>query len=100
MRFGQELFHAPPVDHVAFVPNKGWLAAGSRSGSLRLWDTTLWTVKTVLEPGEKPSAVAVSPDGATVGWGVRGAGALIRPPPPSLEPFAVFRLPWAGYLVI
>jgi WD40 repeat protein len=50
----------------AFSPNSGLLAAGSRSGGVRVWETATLRQVWTEYPGEEVSAITFSPDGKRV----------------------------------
>ena len=61
--------HHPQVVSVAFGPDGGVLASGSKDGTLRLWDVKTGELKRTLKQIEIEISVAFSPDGATLASG-------------------------------
>lgn len=58
--------HGQGATSVAYSPDMTLIASGSRDQTVILWDARLGVVKTKLRPGWEVSAVAFSPDGATL----------------------------------
>jgi hypothetical protein len=78
--------HGSPVTALAFTPDGQWLASGSESGSMRLWDA--WTGRvlatTKLPKGLPVRALTVAPDGGHLAAAAGdGRLRLWRLPPPA-----------------
>jgi eukaryotic-like serine/threonine-protein kinase len=61
-----------PAFRLSFSRDGRWLASGSMTGALRVWDTVSWQQVVEAKPhGDRLSAIAFHPDGTqaiTVGW--------------------------------
>ncbi|PSL56030.1 serine/threonine protein kinase [Saccharothrix carnea] len=66
--------HTAEVQSLAFAPDTGLLASTGMDAAVRLWDTTTWTARRVIDaPEAGMSSVAFTPSGSAVVGGAVGA---------------------------